>query len=40
MTHAHHRSLALQVKNKVMNALLNSGFIVATEVDEIDAQGR
>ncbi|MNR24044.1 hypothetical protein D3C85_1410990 [compost metagenome] len=40
MTQAHDGGIALQVQNKVMNALLDSGFIVAAELYEVDAQGR
>ncbi|MNC17620.1 hypothetical protein D3C75_655080 [compost metagenome] len=40
MAQAHHGGIALQVQDKVMNALLDSGFIVAAELYEVDAQGR
>ncbi|KPB71345.1 Unknown protein sequence [Pseudomonas syringae pv. maculicola] len=36
MAEALHGSVALQVQDKVMNALLDSGFIVAAELNEVD----
>ncbi len=36
MAEALHGSVALQVQDKVMNALLDSGFIVAAELNEVE----
>ncbi|MNN78953.1 hypothetical protein D3C81_1955550 [compost metagenome] len=40
MAQPHHGRIALQVQDEVMNALLDGDFVVATELNEVNAQGR